>query len=32
VAAAFAGSKSAKEALDEAAARVEKFMGEAGYY
>ncbi|MGE4248990.1 MAG: sugar ABC transporter substrate-binding protein [Parvibaculaceae bacterium] len=31
VAAAFAGTKSAKEALDEAAARVEKFMREAGY-
>jgi multiple sugar transport system substrate-binding protein len=32
VAAAFAGAKTAKEALDEAAARVETFMTEAGYY
>src|SRR5690606_8149933 len=32
VSAAFAGTKTAREALDEAAVRVEKFMGEAGYY
>jgi multiple sugar transport system substrate-binding protein len=32
VSAAFAGSISAKEALDTAAARVEEFMKEAGYY
>jgi multiple sugar transport system substrate-binding protein len=32
ISAAFAGTKPAKEALDEAAARVEAFMAEAGYY
>ncbi len=32
VSAAFAGTKSPKEALDEAARRVEEFMGKAGYY
>ena len=32
VAAAFAGSKSAQEVLDEAATRVEAFMADAGYY
>lgn len=32
ISAAFAGTKPAKEALDEAATRVEAFMAEAGYY
>ena len=32
VAAAFAGDKTAQEALDEAAIRVEAFLSDAGYY